>query len=83
MSLIQTLCPHWYWPVPMAAGGEESELFQTVKQERCKLCGKVRTYARVREPTWPSQSREELVEEMEQPNQELVVVEWLNNETDQ
>ena len=50
-QIAQRLCPHWYWPVPVSGRG--SERFETVKHERCKLCGHHRTHARVLEPVWP------------------------------
>jgi len=77
-QIAQRLCPHWYWPVPVSGRG--SERFETVKHERCKLCGHHRTHARVLEPAWPSQTRADLRETMEQPGQKLVVVEWKERE---
>lgn len=72
-SVLQWLCPHWWWPVPDYTG---HVLMEVTKSERCRICGKFRVHAKLREPH-PSRDKDEHLEELQHPGHEFIVEEWL------
>jgi hypothetical protein len=69
--LIYRICPHWYAETHDYI---EPVMYEITKQERCRICGKYRTFARVPEPH-PTRDKEQLKEQLESKGS-LVVDEW-------
>jgi len=65
------LCPHWWREIDP----QWSPVTYVIeRQERCRICGKVRTFARVPEPH-PSRDKADVRERLEQHG-EFIITEW-------